>query len=429
VGLIWRVGLWGWACEERLVGSIDMRLNSFQKARVIPAACCLIIALLFVAAPAMAATTQVNVTKYYDNNYALVMNSTTRNIAQLQGISSVYSNGPVYMQKGTFDPNDVWGNANQGMSYYGEHNGTYVSNITDLVGGMSDGDELYVLGIDLPITRYFGFDNVYTPHERQGDMVLAWWDNETGLAGDTWNSGLCLFFYTPPSSHGVADSLNLTNRDMEASFDSWYQRFTPDKFNPSALYPVATGLMVKNVTDLAIYPPHRYDFATGGDTTEWAYEGGVGASPGLNDPSGTMADTSKIADPDDDLSELTDSEVNGEHAAQRFVFDVVEDPDNIESLAVTWIGTGTHDGGTNGATVYIWNNGTGYEELNATTSGSEVTLTGTITTDIGDYVIDGNVTVLVKQKGAQVATPPPAKYSHLETDYVKLVVTHHHSNS
>jgi len=420
VGLIWRVGLWGWACEERLVGSIDMRLNSFQKARVIPAACCLIIALLFVAAPAMAATTQVNVTKYYDNNYALVMNSTTRNIAQLQGISSVYSNGPVYMQKGTFDPNDVWGNANQGMSYYGEHNGTYVSNITDLVGGMSDGDELYVLGIDLPITRYFGFDNVYTPHERQGDMVLAWWDNETGLAGDTWNSGLCLFFYTPPSSHGVADSLNLTNRDMEASFDSWYQRFTPDKFNPSALYPVATGLMVKNVTDLAIYPPHRYDFATGGDTTEWAYEGGVGASPGLNDPSEIMVDTSQIAD-DDGIYEQTVSVSDGKYAAQRFVFDVVEDPANIEKLAVTWDGTSSHDDGSadQGATVYVWKNGTGYEPLS-----------GDITSNIGEYIVDGNVTVLVKQNVATTNDGMGGLYcSHLATNYVKLVVTHHHRNS
>ena len=417
MGLIWRVGLWGWACEERLVGGIDMRQHSVLKARVIPAACCLVIALLFVAAPAMAATTEVTVTKYRDNNYATVDQTATLSMTDLIGdFTPVYSNGPVYMQKGTFDPNDVWGDANQGMTYYGEHNGTYVSNITNLVGGMSDGDELYVLGIDLPITRYFGFDNVYTPHERQGDMVLAWWDSDSGLAGDTWNSGLCLFFYTPPSIPGVNNSLNLTNRDMEASFDSWYQRFTPDKFNPSALYPVANGLMVKNVTDLAIYPPHRYDFATGGDTTEWAYEGSVDGVPtSATVPSTLITDTSKIAEVGGGVEETIGDD--GNSAAQRFVFDVVEDPANIEKLAVTWIGSG--EGSEDGATVYIW------KENDVSDDAYEL-LSGDITSDISKYIADdGNVTVLVKQNGITEGGDD----STLRTDYVKLVVTHHHSNS
>lgn len=149
-----------------------------------------------------------------------------------------------------------------------------------------------------------------------------------------------------------------------------------------------------------------------------------GVPTSATEPNTPFSSMSEIADVGGS-SYLTSSDTEDYSAAHRFVFDVVEDPDNIESLAVTWIGTGTHDGGTNGATVYIWNNGTGYEELNATTSGSEVTLTGTITTDIGDYVIDGNVTVLVKQKGASDGDDA----SVLATDYVKLVVTHHHRNS
>ncbi len=406
-----------------------MRRDLFSKVRATPAACCLVIALLFVASPAMAATTSVTVTKYRDNNYATVDQAATLSLTDLiDDFTQIYSNGPVYMQRGTFDPNDVWGDANQGVLYYGEHNGTYIRDLTDEVGGMSDGDELWVLGIDKPITRYFGFDNVYTPHERQGDMILAWWDNETGLAGDTWNSGLCLFFYTPPSSHGVADSLNLTNRDMEASFDSWYQRFTPDRDHPEDLYPVANGLMVKNVTDLAIYPPHRYDFNTTGDTTQWAYAGGVDGVPtSATVPSTEFDSTSAIADVGGS-SYLTSSDIDGYSAAHRFVFAVVENKTMIEKLDTTWIGTGTHESGIdNGATLYIWN-GTGYEELNATTSGSEVTLTGTIATDVSNYVVGGNVTVLVKQNG--VAEEEEESYSsNLATDYVKLVVTHHHSNS
>ncbi|WP_292393470.1 hypothetical protein [Methanoculleus sp. UBA303] len=411
-----------------------MRRDVFPKVRAIPAACCLVIALMLLAAPAMAATTQVNVTKYCDNNYSTAVKTANLTVANLMAnYTQVYSNGPLYMQKGTFDLNDTWGDANQGMVYYGEHNGTYVSNITGEVGGMSDGDELWVLGIDKPITRYFGYDNVYTPNSRQGDMILAWWDNETGLAGNTWNSGLCLFFYTPPSVYGFADSLNLTNRDMEASFDSWYQRFVPDKYNVSALYPAANGLSVKNVTDLLIYPPHRYDFNTTGDTDEWAYEGGVSGVPtSATVPSTAFSSTSEIADNDSSVY-WTNTTDDGKYAAQRFVFTLKESAANVERLNVTWKGSGTHDNvsATQGADLYIWNGGSSsYEKLADTSSNSTTTLTGGNASVATNYVVDGNVTVLVMQKSAQQPVGEDGKYySHLATDHVKLVVTHHHSNS
>jgi hypothetical protein len=59
-----------------------------------------------------------------------------------------------------------------------------------------------------------------------------------------------------------------------------------------------------------------------------------------------------------------------------------------------------------------------------------VYLTGEKTSGISNYVsATNNVTVLVNQTSAQI-TPEeePTKYSHIETDYVKLVVTHHHHN-
>ena len=407
-----------------------MKKNSLQNVRVIPAACCLIIALLFVAAPAMATgTTNITVTKYHDNNYSAVEDSETLDLAALQGLSSVYSNGSLYMQ-GLINETD-WVNAGQDPTLYdlwdpnrtgvnlecfGEQTGTYVRDITDRVDGMNPGDEIKVAASD-GYGMYFNYTNVYAPHPSQGEMILSW-ENDTSTV-PTYENGIRLFFYTP-------DDLNFTNQDMRESMAPWYWRLTKDWYNSSNICPSAKGLSAKTVSDLEIYPPHRYDFATGGDTTEWAYEGSVGASPGLNDPSETTVDTSKIA-ADDDLSEQTVSVSNGEYAAQRFVFDVVENPANIESLAVTWIGTGTHESGVdNGATVYIWNdNSSEYEPLNTTTSGSEVTLTGTITTDIADYVIDGNATVLVKQKGASDGVDE----STLATNYVKLVVTHHHRNS
>ncbi|MDD4254339.1 MAG: hypothetical protein PHP59_03085, partial [Methanofollis sp.] len=72
---------------------------------------------------------------------------------------------------------------------------------------------------------------------------------------------------------------------------------------------------------------------------------------------------------------------------------------------------------------YIWN-GSSYELLQGSTSSSEVTLTGEETSSISNYVDGGNVTVLAKQKGATDRDTS----STLSTDYVKLVVTHHHTN-
>mgnify|MGYP001479804332 CR=1 FL=1 len=412
MGLIWRVGLWGWACEERLVGGIDMRQHSVLKARVIPAACCLVIALLFVAAPAMAATTEVTVTKYRDNNYSSVENETTLDLAELQALSSVASGGPLGMQGGIFIypvPPTPWAYTPGSMSDFGEQNGTYVRNITDQVGGMNAGDEIWVVASD-GYKTYFNHTNVYAPHASQGEMILSW-ENDTSTV-PTYENGIRLFFYTP-------DDLNFTNEDMRDSMASWYWRLVADKYSPFGVFPSAMGLSSRTVSDLKIYPPHRYDFETGGDTTKWAYQGGVGASPGLNDPSGVV-DTSKIAD-DDGIYEQTVSNYDGEHAAQRFVFDVVEGAANIEKLVVTWDGTSSHDDGSadQGATVYIWKNGA-YEPLS-----------GDITSDIGEYIDgNGNVTVLVKQNAATTDDGMGGlSHSRLETDYVKLVVTHHHRNS
>jgi len=365
--------------------------------------------------PVTAVTTSITATKYADNNYSQSVDSETFDLSQLRALSSVYSNGPVYMQGPTFDSNDPWGDGGQNMIDYYGHNGSRVSNITDEVGGMSDGDELKVQSSD-GFSLYFGYDNVYAPNSRQGDMIVAWWDSDYGFVPD-YTYGMRLFFYTPPSTPGVADSLNLTLRDMEASFDPWYRH------NYSLTWPSAKGLSAKYVQYLKIYPPHRYDFNTTGDTVEYAYEGGVTGVPGTSTVPGTaFSSTGEIA-ADDSVLYQTSIEDGGEYAAQRFVFNVTESAARIEKLAVTWVGTGTNAGGTDGADLYSWN-GSSYELLQGSTSSSEVTLTGEKTSSISNYVVNGNVTVLAKQKSAS----DEIDASSLATDYVKLVVTHHHTN-
>jgi hypothetical protein len=181
---------------------------------------------------------------------------------------------------------------------------------------------------------------------------------------------------------------------------------------------------VKTVSDLKIYPPHRYDFNTTGATDEWAYWGGV--TTGFpTEPSTLIGDTSLIAD-NDTSRYLSGTDTEGEYAAHRFVFDVAEDAANIERLNVTWIGNGTNDvtSAVQGADLYIWN-GTGYEELDGEVSGDQITLTGEKTSNVSNYVNSGTVMVLVVQKDASDGVDE----SQLATNYVKLVVTHHHRNS
>jgi len=366
-------------------------------------------------APVSAATTWINTTKYADNNYSSVINWTNLSWQEMNAtLPKAYSNGPVYMQGPTFDSGDPYGMAGQNMILFYGHNGTYVRNLTDLVGGMTPGDELKIQSSD-SFSLYFGEDDVNTPEVNQGNLVVSWWDSEMGLVPG-YSYGMRLFFYNPAPDYGVNDCLNLTLVEMRDNFDPWYRS------NYSGIWPSAKGLSSKYVQYLKIYPPHRYDFNTTGDTTKYAYKGGVGDSPGVNDPNTAFDSTSAIADNDGD-SYPTEIGDYGLYAAQRFVFNVSENSNNIESLAITWIGEGINEGGSDGADLYIWD-GSSYEFLQGNSSSGEITLYGEKTSAISSYMSGGNVVVLVRQKSVSDGMAA----SIIDTNYVKTKVTHHHSN-
>ncbi|GEM_PF-1342425 len=168
----------------------------------------------------------------------------------------------------------------------------------------------------------------------------------------------------------------------------------------------------------------RYDFnikrATETPKKAWAYGKQVDTNPPdtANDPNTEFDSTEygKIR-VDDGTRQSDDSDIN-KYAAHRFNFSIDDNEVNfITKINVTWNGIGTHESEENGATLYIWN-GTGYEQLDTTNLGTEVNLTGEKTSSISSYINSGNVTILVKQN-----TKDPDLTSHIETDYVKLVVT------
>jgi hypothetical protein len=374
--------------------------------------------------PAAAATQYVEVTKYRANNYSAVESSQNLSWTDMQStLTNVYSNGPVYFQGPTFNASDPYGIAGENMINYAGHNGTYVRDLADLVSGMAAGDEIAIKASD-GMTRHFNYTNVYEPYNdgtyAQGDLVLAWWDSVYG-AVPTYSEGIRLFFYNPPATYGVADSLNMTLMDMYTSMAPWY------RYNYSGIWPSAKGLSVKYVNQLKIYPPHRHDFNTTGDTMGWAFRFESPARPPatIDVPSTTFTD---YIDDDDGIFKTENS---NNYAAHRFNFsiDTAADRDgllvNIEKIRLTWNGKGWHGygGSSNGTYLYIWNQ-TGFEELTHSDNGNEETLTKEISHNSGNYINSGNVTLLAIQKTDGIGIFK----SYLATDYVKMEVFHHHPN-
>ncbi|MEA1943889.1 MAG: CARDB domain-containing protein [Euryarchaeota archaeon] len=177
-------------------------------------------------------------------------------------------------------------------------------------------------------------------------------------------------------------------------------------------------------------PKGFYDFLTGAGEDKWAFKDEIGANPpdGNGVPDGEFSSSNpdeyaRIEADDDTNYQSDETGATGNYAAHRFNFSISEDPDDISEINVTWNGKGYHDSNPDstydGAYLYIWN-GTGYEELaNNSGDGDWVYLTGVNATAASNYVNGGNVTVLVVQKSPQTRS----KYSHIETDYVRLVVT------
>ena len=178
----------------------------------------------------------------------------------------------------------------------------------------------------------------------------------------------------------------------------------------------------------------RYDFNTArareSPKKAWAFKHQVDDSPGVGDPSEEFNATEYANIRfDDNVYASNQSTANGNYAAHRFNFSIDDNEESwITKINVTWKGKGTHEsaGATKGAKLYIYNfTSAAYEHLQTSANvETEVTLTNEKTSGISNYISStNNVTVLVNQTSAQAAVGGRTKYSHIETDYVKLVVT------
>ena len=190
-----------------------------------------------------------------------------------------------------------------------------------------------------------------------------------------------------------------------------------------------TGVGSKNFTYLygaPVVTVTTYDFATGAGVDKWAFRKQHFAKPpavsDVPDDEFTAEQYENIM-VDDGTMQVDASSGNGFYAIHRFNFSIAEPEGSITKLDILWDGNGAHDWGTDGATLYLRNFETGsYEQLNMSAD-IYITLEGTITDNIGDYIDDGSLIIIAEQNSAQWRFWRWTFRSQLGTDYVKVDVT------
>ena len=167
-----------------------------------------------------------------------------------------------------------------------------------------------------------------------------------------------------------------------------------------------------------------YDFTSGAGSDKWAYRKQHNKKPpATNDVPSIGFESAQYNNikMNDSTYQEEDIFTNGYYAIHRFTFDIAEPVENITKLGVLWDGKGYMERGTNGATLYIWNVNTGkYEQLDKSTN-EYITLTGTITTNIENYINAGSNLTIVAEQNTKAKQGKPSK---IGTDYVKVDITH-----
>jgi hypothetical protein len=192
--------------------------------------------------------------------------------------------------------------------------------------------------------------------------------------------------------------------------------------------------------DLTVTSPFTttYDFTTGAGSDKWAYRYQNNTKPPATNDVPDIEFIKNLDRPNKDqyVKISTDNRkmqsdstnIIGNYAVHRFVFDITQPVEDIVKVEVLWNGKGAHTDRKKlaGATLYIWNGTSGaYEELANTSSNKEVYLTAEMTAEIGNYIdATGNMTILVEQNSAHAVKGKRSLASKLSTDYVKVDITH-----
>ena len=186
-----------------------------------------------------------------DEDGGEVLKTITIDCAWMRENLPVHGDGTtIYSFQGpTFDTADLWNPAEDKNpeKVWEAPRGTALSDLCDLVGGMQEGDELRMTATDGYVVELM-YENIYTPKEKQGTAILAWETKKEGMVPD-YTGGPSLFFLAPDHIFG--------SQDMKECMDPGYWRYY---WCSGTAYPAASGLAVRNVEKLEIYPRTQADW-------------------------------------------------------------------------------------------------------------------------------------------------------------------------
>ncbi len=189
----------------------------------------------------------------YASDGKTVVNETTRTCEWMEENLRVYGEPDgvwLRFQGPTFDPDDLWNPAEDINPGKVDEvvKGTAIRDLCDLVGGVPEGGEIDLIASD-GYKATINYTNVYTPLERQGEAIVAWWAERQGYVPD-YRDGPRLFYNAPDGVFGADD--------MRTCLAEAYWHYYWDS---GIQYPSAAGVSNKNIATIAIKPGAREDWS------------------------------------------------------------------------------------------------------------------------------------------------------------------------
>lgn len=166
------------------------------------------------------------------------------------GVTHYYHQGPVFSD----DKETRWDlNETSNFKDRGAVKGTAIKDLCSLAGGMETGDDLMISAID-GYNVVFDYENVYEAPERQGEIVLCWYNGEDAEKGERQGTGYPPDYYAGMRIILFAD--NSTNEEGLCVFGNTDMRvsFPKERIHLfDNLYPSTGGYNVKWVDRLTVF--------------------------------------------------------------------------------------------------------------------------------------------------------------------------------